>query len=94
MYLNVEVIREADNKLFRESWRLTQIDNYLSLAQYLIERRNTLRHKYQIEKSYNFTDHRNNTISLIEVPFPDDVKQEAIDLLVKQIKVVKEINRG
>ena len=59
------------------------LDNYDFLT------KETSRHKFRVSKFYRRCDGRKNTLTVDEVPLPDDVKLEAKTALTDRIVVVK-----
>ncbi len=87
------VRRETPGTLDAQEWTFTLIDNQIVLDRYMELSRPTKRHKEQGTRWYERLDHRSNTLTLAEVPLPDDVAAEALQKVVSQFRVVRELKR-
>lgn len=57
------------------------------LDKYFEYRRETKRHKFNVEEKYDKIFTRNNSISVDDVPLPDDVVSEVKNIIVSNLKV-------
>lgn len=100
MMSRISVERHEDSKLRGQIWYFYFFDDgRFVLDQYLIEQRETTRHKFKPVKVWKRQDSRNlsPTIKIekeADVPLPDDVKAEAMKQLVDQIKIGKPSELG
>ena len=70
-------------------FRFNVWDGTLILSSYHKMARPTKRHDWRAITIYTTSDNRNNTITLDEVPFTDEIKALAIDGFTKNIEVVR-----
>ncbi len=84
------IIERYVDELTKEQWGIVFIDMRLYLDSYYLLKRDSTRHKkYHSEKKYERLSGRDSTIKEQEVPFPCNVKQEALDRFTNSIKVMK-----
>lgn len=88
------VNRELDS-LTRQRYCFHFIDEIpgLVLAAYYFQTRASKRHKWTTEAFYGRLNPRETTLSLSEVPFPEDVQEEALNILKATFKVAKDYRR-
>jgi hypothetical protein len=87
----IRVIRISDDGLSEQRWSFWFYDamSCLYVDLYGSYSRPTKRRKFACDQFYTRTDQRNNTITVDQVPLPDDVAEEAKAAIVNQITVKK-----
>jgi len=91
MYKPIKIERISEDKLTGKKWGFILFENSLVFDSYMEFERKTPRSKeittiqYQRIKMGNFNG---KELSEEEAPFPDDIKQEALQKLIDQLKVV------
>lgn len=86
------VYRLSDDGLTQESWVFSVIDFKIVLSQYTKITKPTKRHGFAWKFGMPLWDRhrtRENNISELEIPFPDDVKNEVKRNVISQIEVIK-----
>jgi hypothetical protein len=85
----MQVIRKID-ELTIEEWIFSFINGNIILNSYqLKQRQDKAQRKYRTIKNFNRFFGRDSNIEELNVPFPDDVKKEALEQFVSDIKVLK-----
>lgn len=83
-------ITKKPDSLTQEKWEFTDIDNTLYLNSYTLGTRESTRHrKYHVKLSYSRIMHRSANIDEKDVPFPDSIRNEALQQFVSKIKCLK-----
>lgn len=92
MITDIVVIRGADHLECQEwhFWFDDRKGGALVLNRYLMLARQTPRHKWKIIGSYERLHQRSSSLVVNDVPFPDDVKAEAVQQFASRIKVTLE----
>lgn len=94
----IEVIRQKDN-LNREVWefewfqRSTGLYPVILLRAYRVQNRASKRHKWSTFSTFNRFHRRFTNLRAMDVPLPEDVKQEVFDNFTKDLKVVAEYEK-
>ncbi len=85
MHSIIEVRRPQKDELTEEVWWFTVIDTKIILDAYVRNSRPTRRHKFTSTMAYS----RLGRCELAEtaVPWPEDVRQEALDQYIAELKV-------
>ena len=73
----------------RLTWGFIMIDKNIVVSTYSVWARQTKRHGWKIVNSYRSHDRRHSSLQENDVPLPEDVKQEALDLYVSMLRVCK-----
>lgn len=97
MITGIEVEKRLDaGNLNVEIWRFDWVEPYLVLGSYRQMARSSRRHKFVTMpgRFYDRGDRRNNTMALIDVPFPECVKDDAYQQFISKVAVAKEYPRG
>jgi len=91
MMPQIRVEREDNERLTKRRWQFQFDDRHarLVLSEYMEMARPTRRHDYRVDRGYFWSDHRNDTIALADIPLPDDVKAEAKLLFCETVTVTK-----
>lgn len=85
----MEIIKQVD-ELTIERWEFSFIGLNLYLNTYSLEKKESKKHRtYKAIKKYDRLWRRDNTITEEEVPFTDEIKQEALNKFMLGIKVLK-----
>ena len=85
----MEIEKQID-ELTIEKWRFSFIDRNIYLESYYILQKESKRHKnYRTLKMYERLRKRDSNIEESEVPFTDELKQEALNQFVSKIKILK-----
>lgn len=83
----IEVVRLKDSGLEREVWEFKDLNNInnttLVLERYKVQTRKTTRHRWVTSSAWSWHryDRRLRNMEESEVPFPDEVKEEAVRVL-------------
>jgi hypothetical protein len=97
MYLYTSIVRGTlkgeDLSQILESWSFCLIDNVLVLDSYIISVKEKGKRKYKIIKQYDRLYRRDSTLTIDEVPFPEDVQIDAKNDIMNQITVSKKLSR-
>ena len=89
---NAQVRRESGD-LVSEEWHFCVVGEQVVLDRYTYLERASKRHKYRAVRWYERINARDSTVKLDEVPFPDDVTEEALAEVRSRFYVVKELRR-
>ena len=91
MMSNIEVSR-IENDLRHETWTFWFDDSrgWLILNEYRKWERTTKRHKHITVAFFHRIDGRNNTVSIDQVPWSDDIASQALHEFMKRIRILKE----
>lgn len=77
-----------------ERWRFLFLDNNIVLDAYYLLQKESKRHRnFQVIKKYDSLSKRYSNIEEIEVPFSEEIKQEALNKFVSKIKVIRRSER-
>jgi len=83
-------IRRNIDELTVEKWSFIFLYGNIFLDSYYLLKKESKKHRrYEILKKYNRIIGRNNTIKEVDIPLPEDVKEEAFNIFTKDIKVMK-----
>ncbi len=88
----IKVQIESEDRLKRETWGfyLASYKIKLCLGSYVVEQRETPRHKYRVICGCRDSRlRRSQEMGLDDVPLPDEVKKAAIQQVIEQLEVVK-----
>lgn len=94
MYLLITIER-PEGDLRKQVWKFSLLDSNLVLDGYSILTRKTTRHRnWEVERIYSRTQSTRSYYPPVimaesDVPWPEDVRAEALTKLVEQIKVVR-----
>ena len=84
----MEIIKRIDD-LNREVYRFWVNDDIIILDHYTLEsRENTRKRKYKNIKLYSRLTSRDSNMSVKEVPFSEELKQEVLEQYSKTLKVM------
>lgn len=90
----IEVTKQVD-ELTIERWSFYFMYNKLFLDRYCLMHKESKRERtYKVIGRYNRLSRRDSSIGEIEVPLPEDVKQEAFNKFISEIKVLKWSENG
>lgn len=92
MLLPCKVVRKRDD-LTEEEWSFSVINEQIVLNYYCYLERPTKRHKHRVVRYYDRLNHRDRTVKVDDVPFPDDVAAEALAEIRARFRVVKDFQR-
>lgn len=85
----MEIQKQID-ELTLEKWRFYILDKRIYLDAYYLLQKESKRHKnFRTLKGYERLSERNSTMREGEVPFTDEIKQEALNKFVSLLKVMK-----
>jgi len=84
----MQVERKIDD-LNRLTWGFMMIDKNIVLSTYSVWNRETKRHGWKIVDAYSSHNRRGSSFQEIDVPLPEDVKEEALNLYVSMLRVCK-----
>jgi hypothetical protein len=89
----IEIIRQSDD-LNRQVWQFDFMDYYnkplVVLNYYRLQSRPTKRHNWRNSEYWERLG-RGSSLKMDEVPLPDDVKQEALQAFMGQVRIVKDV---
>lgn len=90
----IEIIR-SQASVAQEVYTFTFLDALpgLVLTSYRFQTRVSKRHKWQTQAYYGRLNPRETTLSLSEVPLPEDVQAEALNTLCAMFIVAKDYRR-
>lgn len=84
------IIEKQIDDLTVERWRFSFLYGTIFLDGYcLLQKENKRKRNFVVLKKYDRTISRDNTIPESEVPFTDELKNEALSKFVSTIKVLK-----
>lgn len=89
MHEHFDITHSSKDGLLIERWKFYLSGTNLILNTYFKGERKTKRHSYQPLHSYNRIMSRDSTIKVDDIPLPEDVKQEAIDIIISKLEVKK-----
>ena len=85
----MEIEKQID-ELTIERWRFSFIDRNIYLESYYVLQKESKRHRnYRTLKKYERLSKRDSNIEEVDVPFTNELKQEALNQFVSKIKVLK-----
>lgn len=90
-FVHIEIRKVSEDRLFEQAWTFWFNDRLFKLVldRYVHSNRPTTRHKFRVNRFYDRTDARANTIFRSEVPFPEAIQQEALNEFISNITVTK-----
>jgi hypothetical protein len=84
---NVTVVRTSEDGLREAQWHFYRLYTDLVVNAYEELARPSLRHKFKVVRRWGrLTNRRENSISQGDVPLPADIKAEAIEKYVAEMK--------
>jgi hypothetical protein len=88
----IEVERVSGDELHKQEWTFIFDGDRMEirLTSYRVMERKTKRHKFIVDSFFNVYNYRDSSIMHTNVPLPDDVCDEALQICISKIKVVKE----
>ena len=82
----MEIEKQID-ELTLERWRFSFIDRNIYLESYCVLQKESKRHRnYRVLKKYERLSKRDSNTEESDVPFTDDIKQEALNQLFQKLK--------
>ena len=87
--MGVKLTKLIDELTIEEYTFYFMDNNILFLDTYRVAKKEKRQRFYRTIKSYDRLRERDSTMTEDEVPFPSEIRQEAIDLFTKQIKCLK-----
>lgn len=77
-----------------ERWAFLFLDNNIVLNAYCLLKKESKKHRnFKVIKIYDSLSNRNSNIEESEVPFSEEIKQEALNKFVSKIKVIRRSER-
>jgi hypothetical protein len=88
----IEVERVSGDELHKQEWTFIFDRDRMEirLTSYRVMERKTKRHKFTVDSFFNIYNIHGSPIACSDVPLPDDVCDEALQICISKIKVVKE----
>jgi hypothetical protein len=84
----ISVVRNSADGLTQEAWVFLFIGTNLVLHEFMRHKRQSKRHNFQLDKKYLRINARDSSLKKEQVPWPQDVLDEALETFTKAVKFV------
>ncbi len=84
----MEITRQLDDNTIAK-WEFMFMYYSIVLNEYAVLSRESKRHKYKVVSQYRRLFSRGNDIQFDDIPLPDDVSAEVLNMVVSKITVIK-----
>ena len=84
----ISVVRNSTDGLTQEAWVFLFIGTNLVLHEFVRHKRHTKRHKFLEQGKYSRINPRDSSLKKEQVPWPQDVLDEALETFTKSVKFV------